>query len=79
MITNLDQEVIYSKKKRDPHFNYQETRCDDCNRKLKICQIQRKRIDTCREFAIFTYYCQKCKLTYFIFKFINRKVIYKNE
>lgn len=72
-VKDLDQEVIYSKEKMDPHFNYQFIKCRDCGKVLRICQIQRKRIDNCREFVVFTYYCRKCKLTYFIFKFINKK------
>lgn len=75
MMTNLDQEVIYSKKKMDPHFDYKEINCQECKRKLKICQIQRKRISRHLDFAILTYYCQKCKLTYYIFKFVNKNEV----
>jgi hypothetical protein len=63
-IKNLKQE-------KDVTFNYKAITCSECNRKLKICRIQRKKNDNCREFAIFTFYCNRCKLTYFIFKFMN--------
>lgn len=54
------------------HFQYQFIKCRDCGGKLKICKIQRKNVEICREFAVFTYYCWKCDLTYYIFKFINK-------
>jgi len=54
-------------------LQYQFFKCRDCGRKLRICQIRRKKIDNCREFVLFIYYCRKCKLTYYIFKFINKK------
>lgn len=63
----------YKKKSGDPHFQYQFIKCRDCGKVLEICQIQRKNISNCREFAVFTYYCQKCKLTYYIFNFINKE------
>lgn len=79
IINGVDQEIICSKKEMDPHFNYQEIKCDECKKTLKIAQIQLKHINQYIDFVCFTYYCQEDKLTYFIFKFINRKVIYKNE
>lgn len=77
-IKELDQEIFHSKKNTNQDFNYQEIKCDNCNRKLKIAQIQRKDINQCLEFAVFTYYCRKCKLTYFIFKFINKNEVLNN-
>ena len=75
-IKELDQEVRnYQKKGGTQNFNYQEIKCTDCNRKLKIAQIQRKNINLCVDFACFSYYCWKCKLTYFIFKFINKNEV----
>jgi len=71
-LKDLDQEVIYSKENMDPHFNYQFIKCRDCGKVLRICQIQRKSIDNCREFTVFTYYCRKCKLTYYIFKTVDK-------
>jgi len=80
MIKELDQEEFYDKKLvGSHHFNYQEIKCEECDKKLKICQIQRKHINRCVNFVIFTYYCQKCKLTYFIFKFINNDLIGKRS
>lgn len=58
----------------DPHFHYQEIKCNNCNRKLKIAQIQRKHINLCIDFAVFIYYCFKCCATIYIFKFINKGV-----
>ncbi len=49
--------------------DYQYFFCNECKRRLKICQIQRKVINTTLEFGVFIYYCKRCKLTYFIFKF----------
>jgi hypothetical protein len=72
-IKDFDQEVIYSKENMDPNFQDQFIKCRDCGKGLRICQIQRKNIDNCREFVVFTYYCRKCKLTYYIFNFINKK------
>ena len=74
-LNNLDYDYKHEKKVGGPHFQYQFIKCQDCGRKLKICQIQRKRISNCREFAVFTYYCRKCKFTYFIFKFINKNEV----
>lgn len=77
---NLDQKIIYFKKKMDPsHFNYQKIKCDECKKTLKIAQVQRKYINQCLDFAVFYYYCLHCKLNYYIFKFINRKEDLNNE
>lgn len=65
----------FEAKRNSSRFNYHYFNCPDCNYRLFICQIQRKNIDNFREFAVFTYYCRKCKLTYFIFKFINKKEV----
>ena len=74
------QDIIYSKKNMDPHFNYQEQiNCQECERKLKIYQIQRKNINRCVDFAIFTYYCFKCRATVFVFKFIKKNEVIINE
>lgn len=45
--------------------------CQECNRFLRICQIQKKKINPNTEFRILTYFCNYCKLTYFIFKVMN--------
>ena len=63
------------KKVGHPTFQYQFIKCRDCGKALEICQIQRKNISNCREFAVFTYYCRKCKATYYVFKFINKKEV----
>lgn len=47
--------------------------CQECKKKLKVNQIVRKRIVPFRTFNLFIFYCIKCNLTYFIFKYINRK------
>ena len=74
MLNKLDQKVIYYKKSSTNRtFDYQEIDCEKCNRKLKIAQIQRKNINQCLDFAIFIYYCFKCRTTIYIFKFINKK------
>lgn len=67
IINNLEQEKEIQKE------NYQEIKCEECNRKLRIAQIQRKHINQCTDFAIFIYYCQKCDLTYIIFKLVDKK------
>jgi len=79
---DLDQ-VNYKikKKRRDKRIvinsrtknSYQRFICRDCNRSLRICQIQKKKINNSLEFVVFTYYCSFCKLTYYVFKFINKK------
>ncbi|KKN61167.1 hypothetical protein LCGC14_0524620 [marine sediment metagenome] len=73
MAINLNLDNFYDKSRGTTNFNYQEIKCDECNRKLKICQAQRKVINFFQEFAIFTYYCRKCNSTYFVFKFIKRR------
>jgi len=75
-LDDLDQEIICSKKScGTATFQYQRIKCRDCGRILRICQIQRKNIDNCREFTVFIYYCRKCKLTYYVFNFINKKEV----
>lgn len=75
MIANSLYQVNKNHKKGSGtrNFQYQFIKCRDCGRTLKICQIQRKNIGNCHEFAVFTYYCGKCKLTYFVFNFKNKK------
>ena len=46
--------------------------CEKCRQKLKLAQIQRKNLNLFIDFAVLVYYCWKCKLTYFDFKFINK-------
>ena len=70
---------IHKKIRGTATFQYQFIKCRDCGKALEICQIQRKNISNCREFAVFTYYCRKCKATYYIFKFINKKEDIKDE
>lgn len=60
-------------------LNYLIFGCPECNRELRICRIQRKRISNCEVFTVYTYYCKHCKLTYFIFRFFNRKKRKGNE
>jgi len=70
------QDKMYNKKIQvNPNFNYQEIKCQNCGRKLRICQIQRKNINLFVDFAIFTYYCFKCRATIYIFKFINKNEV----
>lgn len=67
VINNLDQE------KEIQRENYQDITCQDCKIKLKIAQIQRKHINQYTDFAVFVYYCQKCDLTYIIFKLVDKR------
>ena len=52
-------------------------RCDKCNRKLDIAQKQRKHINQCVDFAVYIYYCWKCKITYFKFTTLKTGLIDK--
>ncbi|MHA1291381.1 MAG: hypothetical protein ACTSQJ_01785 [Promethearchaeota archaeon] len=80
MIANsLDQVNKNHKKSRGAAtFQYQFIKCRDCGKVLRICQIQRKNIGNCQEFTVFTYYCRKCKLTYYVFNFIDKKEVKRN-
>ena len=54
---------------RDPLIHYCQNQ--NCHRKLKVSQIQQKRLSRIRTFNIFIFYCRKCDVYYIIFKFIN--------
>ena len=52
-------------------LDYQEIKCNQCHKKLKICQIERKIINNSLEFKGIDYYCPQCDLKYYIFIFIE--------
>ena len=58
-----------NKYRKDPLYHW----CKVCQKRLKVSQIQRKRIDRFQTFNIFIFYCRKCDCYYLIFKFINFK------
>lgn len=76
---NVLKNKMEKMRRNSTHFQYQFFKCSDCGRKLKICQIQKKNDEVCQEFAVFTYYCWKCDMTYFIFRFIVKNEDLNNE
>jgi len=58
---------IWSTKKKDLLYH----NCQVCRRKLKVSQIQFKRISKYLFFDILIFYCNTCDLYYIIFKFDN--------
>ena len=56
-----------STKKKDLLYHI----CSNCRRKLKVSQIQFKRIKNNLIFNILIFYCNKCDLYYIIMKFDN--------
>jgi len=50
-------------------------KCSECKQSLKVCRIQRKRINRNMDFVVLSYYCRHCDLTYLIFKTIQKNII----
>ncbi len=67
----IEQHIIMEKKEISDDLFFE---CPECSSELHICRIQYKRINNAHVFTLFTYYCSKCKLTYFIFKIIKKEV-----
>ena len=57
----------WSTKKKELLFHT----CSNCQKTLKVSQIQIKRINKDLSFNVFVFYCRKCDLYYIIFKFDN--------
>ena len=49
-------------------------KCSECEQSLKVCRIQRKRINRNMDFVVFTHYCRRCNLTYLSFKTIQNRI-----
>lgn len=47
--------------------------CQNCQRKLRVSQIQLKQINKFQTFNIFIFYCRICDMYYLIFRIINSK------
>ncbi|MFW9877937.1 MAG: hypothetical protein ACFFG0_33055 [Candidatus Thorarchaeota archaeon] len=47
--------------------------CEQCHRRLRICKVIKKQINKLQKFAIYVHYCNKCKLTYYVFKVIKKR------
>ncbi|MFW9971146.1 MAG: hypothetical protein ACFFDF_13205 [Candidatus Odinarchaeota archaeon] len=47
--------------------------CEQCGRKLRVCNKYLKKMNELQDFGVYTYYCNICKLTYYVFKIINKR------
>lgn len=53
---------------------YLKISCSECEQILKVCRIQRRRINRNMDFVLLSYYCRHCDLTYLIFKTIQKYI-----